>query len=107
MKSFTNLLVLVVLFLFASTAIAKNEKKEKSKKLPPGLQKKVEKGKPLPPGWQKKLRKGEILDVEVYRQSKVVVPVDDKGVVTVTVDGRIIRLIEATREIVGILKTYQ
>ena len=54
--------------------------------LPPGLQKKVEEGKPLPPGWERKLEIGGYLDR-----------------VTVRIEGKVIRLIENSLEIVDIL----
>jgi hypothetical protein len=92
---------LVTVSLVASPVYAK---KFGESSLPPGLQKKVARGKPLPPGWQKKLAVGETLDEDVYEQSSVVIPVDDNGLVTVRVEGTIIRLFEATREIVRILE---
>lgn len=76
----------------------------KEKSLPPGLQKKVARGGELPPGWQDKLIVGEYLDYDIYRRGRVVLPVGDSGMVTVEIEGRMIRLIEATREIVEILK---
>lgn len=81
-------------------AYAKNDKE---KKLPPGLQKKVESGKSLPPGWQKKLAVGETLGEEVYEQGKIVTSNSDKGLITISVEGKLIKVIENTREIVEIL----
>lgn len=101
MKFFGCITVIVFLSLLASPAMAK---KDKNKSLPPGLQKNVEQGKPLPPGWQKKLAKGEIMDKEVYQHGQIVVPVDAHGLVTVSIEGKLVRLIEDTREIVEILK---
>ncbi|MBO1924802.1 hypothetical protein [Thiomicrorhabdus sp. 6S3-12] len=72
--------------------------------LPPGLQKRAQNtGKPLPPGWQKKLRRGDIMDRDIYRHGKVIEPVDVRGVVTVSIDGKMVRLYQATREIIDIL----
>ncbi len=86
-------------------AIAKPPKdKDDNKALPPGLEKKMATQGTLPPGWQKKLKKGSILDIQVYKSGKVVQKRDRNGHVVVTIDGRVIRLIEATREIVDILK---
>ncbi len=76
----------------------------KDKSLPPGLQKKVDSGESLPPGWQKKLRKGEILDYRVYRHGSIVVPANNKGIITIKVEDKVIRLMEATREIIDILQ---
>ena len=79
-----------------------NGQKYKKKRLPPGLQKKVDKGQSLPPGWQKKVARGQVLDVRVYRHSRVIIPIDKYGVVSVLVDNKVIRLIQATREILDV-----
>lgn len=91
---------LVLTMGVSGIAYAKNEKQ---KTLPPGLQKKVESGKSLPPGWQKKLAVGEVLSQDVYEHGKILVSDTDKGLVTINVDGKLIRVIEHTREIVEIL----
>jgi hypothetical protein len=95
-----SLTIVLVAALCSTSSYATN----KDKSLPPGLQKKVDSGESLPPGWQKKLHKGEILDYRVYRQGSVVVPVNHEGIITIKVEGKVIRLMEATREIVDILK---
>jgi len=87
--------------LIISPVYAKNIK---NKQLPPGLQKKANKGVALPPGWQKKLAKGEIMDKAVYQQSKVIVPVDSRGLITVRIEGKLIKLFKATREVVEVLE---
>ncbi len=79
-------------------------KSNKEKELPPGLQKKLARSGELPPGWEKKLTVGERLDNEVYNEADVVVPVDEHGVVTVEIEGKVVRLMQASREIVEILK---
>ncbi|MGB6019127.1 MAG: hypothetical protein WBF77_05970 [Sulfurimonadaceae bacterium] len=78
-------------------------KKDKSQ-LPKGLQKKAASGKQLPPGWEKKLKRGNTLDGDIYRQGKVVVPLDPLGLVTIRVDDRLIRLHKETRKIIDILR---
>ena len=99
MKIF-NLVTLIILVSFITTpAFAK-----KGKPLPPGLQKKAAQGKPLPPGWQKKLAKGEVMHLDVYRHKTIVVPVDKHGLLTIRIEGKLVRLYEATREIVEILE---
>lgn len=103
MKAAYITVLITTLCLLALPAHAKNDK-DNGKPLPPGLQKKVDKGEPLPPGWQKKLVKGEIMDKKVYKQGEVVVPLDDKGLVTVRIEGKLVRLYEATREIVEVLE---
>lgn len=91
--------VLILFLGFSGWTIAGNGK---GQALPPGLQKKVERGGELPPGWQKKLAVGQVLDYDIYRHGKVVT-YGDRGVVTISVDGELIRVIENTFEIVEIL----
>lgn len=93
----------IILCLLATPALAKKEKDHHQKSLPPGLAKKVENGGRLPPGWQKKLEVGQPIDIDIYQFKRVVVPLDNKGLITVEIDGKIVRLYEATREIVEIL----
>ncbi len=90
----------VLVGLSISPLYAKKDKSE----LPPGLQKKAAKGKQLPPGWQKKLQKGNTLDRDIYRQGKVIVPLDPLGLITIRVDDRLIRLHKETRKIIDILR---
>ncbi|TKB50296.1 hypothetical protein FCL40_03805 [Ferrimonas sediminicola] len=70
--------------------------------LPPGLQKKAARGQSLPPGWQKKLSVGQMIDDDLYRHGRVIAR-DDKGLVTVSIEGKLVRIIEDTREIVKVL----
>lgn len=86
---------------------------KKKKKLPPGLKKKLSRGGELPPGWQKKVAKGEVLDAEVYRNAAPFpddlikkLPPQPKGTVLIKVEGKIIRLIEATRTILDVFDLY-
>ncbi|WP_298769266.1 hypothetical protein [uncultured Shewanella sp.] len=72
------------------------------KGLPPGLQKKVEQGKPLPPGWQKKLSRGDILSQDLYLRGKIVVPLNNHGILSIEIDGTVIELYQASRKIVDI-----
>jgi hypothetical protein len=96
-----NIITFIILSgLIAGPAHAKNDN---NKQLPPGLQKKEAKGQSLPPGWQKKIAKGEVLDKDVYQHSQVVVPVDSRGLVTIRIEGKLVRLYEATREVVEVL----
>lgn len=101
MKKFSICALVVVLtsFMVNGEALAK---KEHDKTLPPGLAKKAAKGQALPPGWQKKLAVGDTLDQKVYEQSKVVSRSDD-GIVTIKVEGKILKVIEHTKEIVEII----
>ena len=88
----------------------KNGKKHHGE-LPPGLQKKVERGGQLPPGWQKKVAVGETMPVEVFKECKplpkdliVKLPSPPAGTITVTVDGKIVRLMEATKQILDVFE---
>lgn len=78
-------------------------KPDKSGDLPPGLQKKVNRGGELPPGWKKKLQPGYVLEDAIYDHAVVVHPVDSRGLVTVRIEGELVRLVHATHEIVDIL----
>ena len=99
----TIIVLAVLIGLSFNPVVAKNEK-DKNKQLPQGLQMKVDRGGSLPPGWEKKLVKGEILEEPVYNHSEIVIPLDSEGFLTVRVEGKLIRLVEATREIVEILE---
>jgi len=102
--SIKNIVILsAVVGLVAGPVYAKNDK-DKGGHLPPGLQMKAAQGKPLPPGWQKKLAKGQVMDADVYQQGQVVVPLDSKGLVTVRIEGKLVKLYQATREIVEVLE---
>ncbi len=102
MKMKLALTLLIVAGFISAPLYAK--KPQKMKQLPHGLQKKVERGKPLPPGWQKKIARGEVLDSETYKRGKVIVPLDKNGLVTMQVDGKVVRLFKATREIFDVLQ---
>ncbi|QCZ93131.1 hypothetical protein [Salinimonas iocasae] len=97
-------IVKVLVLASAISCTVSEAKTNKDKSLPPGLEKKVNRMGQLPPGWQKKLAVGKHLDTQVYKNASVMAPVQNDGIVTVEVDGRVIRLIEATREIVEILR---
>lgn len=81
----------------------------KKKKLPPGLRKKVARGGQLPPGWQKKVARGEVMDRVVYEHSRPLppefvrtLPPQPQGTVIVTVEGKAVRLLEATLTILDV-----
>jgi hypothetical protein len=97
-----NLTAVAVIICLSSTAVLAKKDKDKNKPLPQGLQMKLDRGGSLPPGWQKKLVKGEVLEESVYNHGEVVIPIDSDGMLTVRIEGKLIRLIEATREIVEI-----
>jgi hypothetical protein len=87
----------------------KGHKATKPKKLPPGLQKKAARGGGLPPGWQKKVARGEVLDAEVYQHATRLpveltkrLPRAPEGTVLIKVEGKVIRLYEATRTILDV-----
>ena len=110
-----NIITVAVVICLSSTPVFAKKEKDKQlpqglqKKLdrggslPPGLQKKLDRGGSLPPGWQKKLVKGDVLEQPIYSQSEIVIPVDSEGLLTVRVEGKLVKLIQATREIVEIV----
>ncbi len=82
---------------------------KKKKKIPPGLRKKVACGGALPPGWQKKVARGEVLDPVVYEHSRPLppelvktLPPQPQGTVIVTVEGKAVRLLEATLTVLDV-----
>jgi len=81
------------------------------RRLPPGLAKKVARGGPLPPGWEKKCVVGRPMPAEVYAEchplpTELVVklpPAPEPALtVTVAVQGKVVRLLKATREILDV-----
>lgn len=94
---------LVLSLCSGSAFVANANHKNKHKQLPQGLQMKLDRGGSLPPGWQRKLVRGEILAEPIYSHSEIVIPVDSEGLLTVRVEGKLIRLIQATREIIDIV----
>lgn len=87
--------------------------KPKKKKLPPGLQKKLARGGELPPGWQKKVARGEVLDAQIYAVAHPLppdlvrmLPPPPSGVATIIIEGKIVRLIEATRTILDVFDIH-
>jgi len=94
--------LLLILFAMSLINAPVHAKNDKDKSLPPGLQKKQQKGKPLPPGWQKKLSKGDTLDNSIYVRGKVVVPVGPDGIISINVEGTLLKLHEKTRKIIEI-----
>jgi hypothetical protein len=90
---------------------AQSKKSGRDKALPPGLTKKVARDAKLPPGWQKKIARGEVLPQTVYAQAQplpeVVIrklPPPPAGTILVTLDGKVVRLLEATRTIVDVFE---
>jgi hypothetical protein len=82
---------------------------KKDKGLPPGLAKKVERGGSLPPGWQKKCVRGQTMPMEVFKHCEplpqevlVTLPPPPAGTVIVTIEGKAIRLMQATLEILDV-----
>lgn len=82
----------------------------KQKPLPKGLKKKYERTGELPPGWEMKLQRGEVLSEDVYRYGRPLpydlrqrLPVGPVGSKIIEVEGKIIRVMENTREIIDIL----
>ena len=75
----------------------------KKKKSPPGLAKKEK----LPPGWQNKLVKGAVMPKEIFNEAETIpksladkLPPAPKGVITVAIEGKAVRVVLATLTIV-------
>jgi hypothetical protein len=84
---------------------------KRSKSLPPGLSKKVERGGELPPGWQKKLVRGETMPPEIHGKCQPLppdlvakLPPPPPDTVLVAVSGKVVRLLNATREILDVFE---
>ncbi len=84
-------------------------KGKKKKVLPPGLKNKLARGGNLPPGWQKKIIRGEVIDADIYKYAVHVpydliksLPPQPKGTVLIKVEGKIVRLLEATGTILDV-----
>jgi len=84
--------------------------KPQHQNLPPGLAKKVARGKRLPPGWQKKLAIGRTCPEDVYAHTIKLpdhilyqLPRQPEGTMLVVLEGKVIRLIEATKTIADVL----
>lgn len=82
----------------------------RQKALPPGLRKKVARGGSLPPGWQKKVARGEVLDDDLLWHAHGIpdelygrLPRQPPGTAIIELNGKVVRLIEATRTIVDVL----
>lgn len=77
--------------------------------LPPGLAKNVARGKRLPPGWQKKLGIGKTFPQSIYDHAIPLppyilhqLPVQPQGTALVVVQGKVVRLLEATKTIADV-----
>ena len=95
----------------ADIRAVQSKKSGPDKVLPPGLAKKVARGEKLPPGWQKKIARGEVLPQTVYAQAQPLpevvmrkLPPPPAGTILVTLDGKVVRLLEATRTIVDVFE---
>lgn len=82
-----------------------------SSALPPGLQKKAARGGQLPTGWERKLQVGRPLERGLYDSSRPVsstlraqLPAGRSGTVEVRLEGKVVRLMKATHEIVEIFE---
>ena len=90
---------------------AQSKKPMPNKALPPVLAKKGAPTTKPPPGWQKKITRGEVVPQTVYAQARplpeVVIrklPPPPAGTILVTLDGKLVRLVEATRTIVDVFE---
>jgi hypothetical protein len=90
---------------------AMQSKKSASGKALPGSAKKAARGGALPPGWQKNVARGEVLPPAVYAQAQPLpavvlrkLPPPPAGTVLVTIDGKLVRLLEATHTILDVFE---
>jgi hypothetical protein len=91
---------------------AMQSKKSRPDKAPPSRRtKKVARSEKLPPGWQKKIARGAVLPQTVYAQAQPLpevvlwkLPPPPAGTILVTLDGKVVRLLEATRTIVDVFE---
>jgi hypothetical protein len=82
---------------------------KKDKNLPKGLQKKMAKGGKMPPGWEKKVAKGRPLDRDVLENSVPLppelvkeLPKQPEETTIVKVEDKIIRILNATKEVLDV-----
>ena len=87
------------------------QKPTSGKALPPGPAKKAARGAALPPGWQQKIARGEVLPPAVYAQVQPLpevvrrkLPPSPAGTLLVTIDGKLVRLLEATHTILDVVE---
>lgn len=85
--------------------------KGRKRHLPPGLRMKLARGGELPPGWQRKVARGEVLEEDLYRSSydlppewRRKLPPGPPGTSIRRIDDRVVRIIDATREILDVLQ---
>jgi len=89
------------------------KKGHKGKSLPPGLAKKAARGENLPPGWEKRVVRGQTMPTEVYRQCQPLpvevttrLPAPPAGTILVTIEGKVVRLAQATLEILDVFDVF-
>lgn len=85
-------------------------KGQTKKTLPPGLAKKVERTGELPPGWQDKLVVGETMPEPVLQQAQPLpkeitaqLPPPPDGTINVVLEGKVVRVLQKTRQILDVL----
>ncbi|AXR07234.1 hypothetical protein D0Y50_13275 [Salinimonas sediminis] len=73
--------------------------------MPHGMDDKIALQSELPSNWQAQLAKGEVLDVELFRQGRVVYRDASNGLVALRLENKLVRMVEQTREIVDVLNS--
>ncbi|WP_018231224.1 hypothetical protein [Thioalkalivibrio thiocyanodenitrificans] len=78
--------------------------------LPPGLQRRMERGDGLPPGWVRKVGRGEVLDQAQVRFGRRIddelrrrLPRQPDGTILLETEDQVIRVLEATGEVLDVL----
>jgi hypothetical protein len=95
----------------ADIRAVQRKKPSSDKALPPGRAKKAARKAKLPPGWQKKIARGAVLPQTLYAQAQPLpevvlrkLPPPPAGTLLVFLDGKVLRLLEATRTIVDVFE---
>jgi hypothetical protein len=95
----------------ADIRAVQSKKPSPDKTLPPRRAQKAASKEKLPPGWQKKIARGAVLPPTVYARAQplpeVVIrnlPPPPAGTILVLLDGKVLRLLEATRTIVDVFE---
>lgn len=99
-----GIVVLAAVLLTALPDAAAKPPHANGDSLPPGLAKQ---GK-LPPGWEKKLHPGAVLGDDIYEHAHRVpasetVYEEPDGIITISIGGKVARVIEETHEVVEII----
>jgi hypothetical protein len=91
--------LMIAIFALSTAYPAYSSPKKGKNDIPYGLKKQDK----LPPGWEKKLKVGSTLDPDIRSHGTVIEAPDELGKITIKVEGKVIRLVDATNEILEVL----